>query len=291
MGKDTIKGTICVTVTAVSAGILPSMAFIAFDAGITSELLLFSEFAYAALVLWAIAAARRDRLSLDRKQLIQTAGVTFFFFMGAFFLYKAFECMSGSLATVISFTFPAVVVVLEMIAGKRKPSVIRIGAAVISVAGVAAVCGGGEGANLRGVVLASAASLCYAFYTMILDMEEIKKASSIVTTAYIFSGTAVFNFIRCLISGSDIMPQNMTQLGIILFIALICGFLNFYCYLIGIKYIGPGNAALIDAFEPVIACIAGSIILGDTFTMGAVAGCFMVFMSVVLANIPERKKL
>lgn len=290
MGKDTIKGTICVTVTAVSAGILPSMAFIAFDAGITSELLLFSEFAYAALVLWAIAAARRDRLSLDRKQLIQTAGVTFFFFMGAFFLYKAFECMSGSLATVISFTFPAVVVVLEILAGKRKPSVIRIGAAVISVAGVAAVCGGGEGANLRGVVLASAASLCYAFYTMILDMEEIKKASSIVTTAYIFSGTAVFNFIRCLISGSDIMPQNMTQLGIILFIALLCGFLNFYCYLIGIKYIGPGNAALIDAFEPVIACIAGSIILGDTFTMGAVIGCFMVFMSVVLANIPERKQ-
>lgn len=289
MTSDSIKGTLCVTVTAVSAGILPSLAFIAFDRGVTDRLLLYSEFAYAAVILWIIAVIKKEKILLNGKQYAQIGAVTFFFFMGAVFLFRAFEHMSGSLATVISFTFPAVVVVMEMAMGKRKPSAVRIAAAAVSVAGVAAVCGGGGNASLRGVVLASAASLCYAAYTMILDMDEIKNASSVVTTAYIFTGAAVLHFIRCVISGSEVLPQNMSQLGIILSIALICGFLNFYCYLIGIKYIGPGNAALIDAFEPVVACIAGSIILGDTFTAGAVIGCLMIFISVVLANLPEGK--
>ena len=86
----------------------------------------------------------------------------------------------------------------------------------------------------------------------------------------------------------DLMSLALQILRTLL--SLICVFLAIVFYAIGVRLIGPGNAALVNTLEPVLACIFGHFIIGDVLTRIMLIGSALVVAAVLITNLPERRK-
>ncbi len=60
--------------------------------------------------------------------------------------------------------------------------------------------------------------------------------------------------------------------------------------ILGQKELQPSTAALIMSLESVFAVIFGCLLLGETMTGWELAGCILVFLAVILSQIPVKKK-
>ena len=99
--------------------------------------------------------------------------------------------------------------------------------------------------------------------------------------------STVFNFFRCLISGKPLFTTGFNQLWLMLVLAVFCAFMAILFFCMGVKLIGPGNAAIINTFEPVLACFFGYTIIGDVLTPNMLIGSALVVLAVFIANLPS----
>ena len=65
-----ILGVICVTITSICYGLVPSFSFIAFGMGVETATLLFDKFLYAAIIMWAYLFIRKVDFKLTRRAAI-----------------------------------------------------------------------------------------------------------------------------------------------------------------------------------------------------------------------------
>ena len=70
---------------------------------------------------------------------------------------------------------------------------------------------------------------------------------------------------------------------------LSCG-VGYTLQIIGQKHVNPVIASLILSLESVFAVISGWIILGETLSPREIVGCVVVFIAIILAQLPDPKK-
>ena len=58
---------------------------------------------------------------------------------------------------------------------------------------------------------------------------------------------------------------------------------------VGQKYAEPTTASIIMSFEAVFAAIAGWIILSEAMTLSQIGGCLLMFLAIVLVQLPSKK--
>ena len=294
--NNRILGAAAVTATSVCYGLVPSFSFIAFGMGVETGTLLFNKFLYAAVIMWAFLLIRKIRVRFSRRAALTMAVACFGYIFMSTTLYISFDYISGSLATIVSFTFPAMIVAIEMITGREPVRAAKILAAVLSFGGLLlivwspdTVSGEGGSRMLVGVFFAFLAAVGYVIYIFGLDAKSVREENSFAVAGYVMSSAAAVNFIRCLISGTPLFATEPRQIGMMLLLSVICVFLAILCYAIGVRLIGPGNAALINTMEPVLACIFGYFLVGDQLTGRMMIGAALVVSAVLLTNLPERK--
>ncbi|MBP3383908.1 MAG: EamA family transporter [Firmicutes bacterium] len=285
-------GTLCIIGTTICYGLVPALSFMAYETGVVTETLLFDKFLYAAILMWAYILIRRIPFKLNKAAAKTMAAVMFSYIGIATTLYLSFDYISGSLATIISFTFPAMVLAVEMIRGREAVRAKKIIAVALSLAGLCLIVWApGMEVKIIGVVFALACAGCYTVYTISLSSENLKDMNSLVTAGYVLLASAVFNFFRCLISGQPLFTTGGEQLKFMILLAVVCAFAAILLFCLGVKLIGASNASIINTFEPVCACIFGYLLVGDLITTGMIIGGGLVVLAVLLANLPERKTL
>ena len=295
--NNRILGGIAVTITSVCYGLVPSFSFMAFGMGVETGTLLFNKFLYAAVIMWAFLLIRKIKVRFSRKAALTMAVTCFGYIFMSTTLYISFDYISGSLATIVSFTFPAMIVAIEMITGREPVRAAKILAAVLSFGGLLlivwspeTVAGGAGYRMLIGVFFAFLAAVGYVIYLFGLDAKSVREENSFAVAGYVMSSAAVVNFIRCLVSDKPLFATEPNQIVMMLLLSVICVFVAILCYAIGVRLIGPGNAALINTMEPVLACIFGYFLVGDQLTGRMMIGAALVVSAVLLTNLPDRKK-
>lgn len=284
-------GTLCIIGTTICYGLVPALSFMAYETGVVTETLLFDKFLYAAILMGAYILIRRIPFKLNKAAAKTMAAVMISYIGIATTLYLSFDYISGSLATIISFTFPAMVLAVEMIRGREAVRAKKIIAVALSLAGLCLIVWApGMEVKIIGVVFALACAGCYTVYTISLSSENLKDMNSLVTAGYVLLASAVFNFFRCLISGQPLFTTGGEQLKFMILLAVVCAFAAILLFCLGVKLIGASNASIINTFEPVCACIFGYLLVGDLITTGMIIGGGLVVLAVLLANLPERKK-
>lgn len=284
-------GTLCIVGTTVCYGLVPALSFMAYETGVITETLLFDKFLYAAVLMWAYILFRRIPFRLSKAAAKTMAAVMISYIGIATTLYLSFDYISGSLATIISFTFPAMVLAVEMFRGREAVRAKKIIAVALSLAGLCLIVWApGMEVKILGVVFALACAGCYTVYTISLSSENLKDMNSLVTAGYVLLASAVFNFFRCLISGQPLFTTGGEQLKFMILLAVVCAFAAILLFCLGVKLIGASNASIINTFEPVCACIFGYLLVGDLITTGMIIGGSLVVLAVLLANLPEHKK-
>lgn len=284
-------GTLCIIGTTICYGLVPALSFKAYETGIVTETLLFNKFLYAAILMWAYIFIRRIPFKLDKAAAKTMIAIMISYIGIATTLYFSFDYISGSLATIISFTFPAMVLAVEMIRGREAVRAKKILAVIMSLIGlVCIVWAPGLQIKVLGVIFALACAGCYTVYTISLSSETLKNTHSLVTAGYVLLASAIFNFFRCFISGEPMFSSNGVQFGYMLLLAVVCAFAAILLFCMGVKLIGASNASIINTFEPVCACVFGYLLVGDVITIGMVIGGGLVVLAVLLANLPDRKE-
>lgn len=284
-----LLGALCVTITSICYGLVPSFSFISFGLGVETETLLFNKFLYAAIITWAFLLVRRIRFKLSRRAAL-TMIVTCAGYIGmSTTLYISFDYISGSLATIVSFTFPAMIVAIEMITGREPVRAARIFAVLLSFGGLCLIVWAPDmKVNIIGVFFAFLAAVGYVIYIFGLSAESIKKENSFAVAGYVMTSAAAVNFIRCAVSGKPLFAVEPAQFGMMILLSVVCVFLAIMFYAIGVRLIGPGNAALLNTLEPVLACIFGHFLVGDVLTGAMMIGAFLVVAAVLIVNLPEK---
>ena len=182
MTNTKLIGSLCIIGTTICYGLVPALSFMAYDTGIVTETLLFDKFLYAAILMWAYIFIKKIPFKLNK-----AAAKTMIFIMISYIgiattLYFSFDYISGSLATIISFTFPAMVLAVEMIRGKEAVRAKKIIAVFMSLAGlICIVWAPGMEVNIIGVIFALACAVCYTVYIINLGSDNLKDTNSLVT--------------------------------------------------------------------------------------------------------------
>lgn len=297
-----LYGVLAVTVTSVCYGLVPSFSFIAFSLGVETETLLFNKFLYAAIIMWAFLLMRHIRVKFSRQaarnMVVTCAGYIFMSTM----LYLSFDYISGSLATIVSFTFPAMIVAIEMITRREPVQLVKIIAVLLSFGGLVFIvwspdvlqapedaASNAAGGTLLGIFFAFLSAVGYVIYLFGLGSASVKKENSFAVAGYVMSSAAAVNFIRCLASGKPLFATQPAQIGMMVLLSVVCVFLAIVFYAIGVKLIGPGNAALVNTLEPVLACIFGFFLVGDQLTGRMLIGAALVIIAVLITNLPQKQ--
>lgn len=290
MDKGKTIGILCILGTTICYGLVPSLSFLSFAQGVETETLLFDKFLYATIAIWAYLLIKRVDVKLSKPAAKIMVIVAVSYIGIATTLYLSFNYISGSLATIISFTFPVMVLIIEMIRGTEKVRATKIIAVIISMGGMLLIVyGPGLSPNIIGILFALGTAACYTVYILGLASKPLKDSNSIVVAGYVLLASAVFNFARCLISGKPLFTTGMHQLALMLALALICAFAAILLYCIGVKLIGSVRASIINTFEPVVACVFGYLLIGDDITMNMIIGAVLIMAAVLITNMPSKK--
>ncbi len=252
-------------------------------------------FTFILMLLWA-SVFRRDVLVTKKRCIKYFIGSGAVGMVGSSILYfYSISMTSLSVAAVLMYTAPIIVVVLSIFVFREHLTWLRSLCCVASFLGAALVSGimsGIGNVSVPGILFGCGAGLSYALYSVFSSLALSRGAKPLSVTVYSFGFAALavlpFGNIAALAGKIAADPS-------ILFIALAQALMSclapYVLYTIGLKFTSASNASIMSTVELVAATVIGLICFGETVSIPAMLGMVLVIGSVVMLNIklPERK--
>jgi len=278
------KGILFIILSAISFGIMPILAKLSYRGGANTYTTLFLRFFFAAIMLLYYLKAKGISLKLARKQLffVLIIGV-FGFTLSSVSLFMSYNYISIGMATMIVYTYPAIVTLFSYLFYSEKIYPRKIMSLIISTVGIFILIDRGSASfNLKGIILAGIAALMYSVYVLGASHKEFRVINSYVLTFYISCASAVMMFIAAITTRNFNMHISFYALVAILLLALISTVVALMAFLEGVRIIGPSKASIFSTIEPIVALILGIIILGEPISARNIIGSIMIVISVVI---------
>ncbi len=242
---------------------------------------------YWSIVLFRAARSRQENSAsgspLPRFRLIALGTLFAGEAVAAFF---GLERLPAATFSVLFYTYPAMVAILEAVMGERL-SRLAWGALAATLVGIALTApdfsAGLSGGNLPGVLLALADGFMVAIYFLISSRLMRDHHDMILTSALTVSGA----FGVMLISGALLgiqLPQGDSW-PLLVALALICTVMPVFGLNAGIRALGSTRSAILATFEPVLTALLALIFLGELLQPIQWLGGLIIIASVILLQL------
>ena len=261
------------------------MGRLAHDAGAPLATLLTVRFALAAAVLWMLAARRGvARVAVRRDALVALAlGGVYAAQTGLTFASLA--RIDVSLTELLTFAYPALVVLGAVALRHEAPSRRRLVALALSMSGVALVlAGAGAGAlDPLGTAAALGAATLYASYVLAVGRVGGRLPAP-TFVALVASGAALAFALGGAATGT---LHAMSAAGWGWAVALVLGstVLAMSAFIGGVARLGAGRASILATLEPPIACVLAFLVFGDRLTPLQLAGGALVLSAALVLQL------
>jgi len=280
-------GLLLVGLAAIGFGLRAPFARLAFAAGLTPEAASALTIVPTALVCLPFVIRRYDPGDRAALRLASWAVLTgVLVAIGNVAYMRALDGLPVATATLIYFSYPLFVIGLGWLTGDLVLRPRTILAAVLILAGCAAVLSPDElrGLDSKLVALCFAAPLSYALLVLLLARKLIG-LSLPVRIGLITLGASVVLVPAALLGslGSAPVPGADLWLGA-LGLVVVCGFVPQLATTVGIPLAGADRAAIAGAIELVVALLAGWVLLGEAATGGQVIGALLIGSAVLLSR-------
>lgn len=232
------------------------------------------------------------------KKLLKIKGKDIWCFVGTgicsiiFFNYCYFSCItmtSLSVAAILLYTAPAIVMILSFFLFKEKFTIKKIVALVMTFVGcvlVTGVVGSAEALSGKGIFVGLGAGLGYALYSIFSRYALEKGYHSLTITFYTFfivaGGTLVISDYR------QIMQVVTSRAGngvAAITFGIVCTVLPYLLYTLGLKSVENGRASIIASIEPVTASVLGVLIYHEQISGGGIVGIILVLAALIICNM------
>lgn len=213
-----------------------------------------------------------------------------------FFNYCYFKTMtltSLSVAAVLLYTAPALVMLMSAFLFKEKLNLKKILALCLAFLGCSFVSGivGGAGAlSAKGILFGLGAGFGYALYSIFGRYALERGYTSLTISFYTFLCSSVCTFFLADQGKiANALSGNISVLFKTIILVLIVTLLPYLSYTRGLKGLENGTASVLASVEPVVATLVGVIIYKEALNVWNVTGICLVLGSIVLINVNLKK--
>jgi drug/metabolite transporter (DMT)-like permease len=284
------QGVVLCLLAAAGFGAMAIFAKLAYRAGFDATSLLLVRFILAAAILWAVVAIRRPARPTLRTVLTATALGAVGYAVQAATFFLALERIDASLASLLLYVYPALVLVGAILLGRERATRRRVIALTLASAGTVLVLAGGASGALdpTGVALALGAAVSYTGYILFAD-RTVGTADPVLLVALIMTSAAVVVGLFDLATGgphlAHIAPSGWASVA---GVAIVSTVLPVIAFLLGMQRIGPATASIVSTVEPVITVALAMVVFGEQLAPVQVLGGAAVLSAVALVNLRRR---
>lgn len=212
-----------------------------------------------------------------------------------FFNYCYFTCIamvSVSVAAVLLYTAPMMVMVMSIILFKEKFTAKKGIVVFMTFAGCVLVTGlsSGNSIGMAGIMVGLGAGFGYALYS-IFSTYALRKYHSITITFYTFVLAAIGTL--PLSNAAELVPMLSNPSVILNGIGLgvfACMF-PYLLYTRGLTGVVASHASVMATVEPVVATIIGVMVFHEAMTVSKVSGIILILAGIVVLNVNQPKPL
>lgn len=213
------------------------------------------------------------------------ASITFFNFC----YFKAVMLTSLSVAAVLLYTAPAIVMVLSFILFREKFTGRKCIAIVMTFVGCVLVTGVFKGSQVitaQGILYGLGAGLGYALYSIFSRYALEKGYHSLTITCYTFIVSAVVTFFFADYGKVfQVVCSSPFYVFIALALGICCTVAPYLLYTLGLTRIDNSTASIIASIEPVTATVIGIVIYHESIDLFEIIGIILVIGAMVICNI------
>jgi drug/metabolite transporter (DMT)-like permease len=271
--------------SALGFGLLPIFALLAYRGGINVVTLLAVRFVLSGLVLLAYLLARGRRvLAQVRPALPGLLGLGIGYTLQSGFYFSAVRYITASLASILLYSYPALVCLLALLVERERLSARTLLALAVSLAGVVLVLGCSLGtAQPAGVLLALGAALVYSLYITLAN-RVLREVEPVVAMAVVTLVTSALYVGLGLAAGrlSFIFAASAwLHRGLFIVVSALLAILAFFR---GLGILGSSAASIVSMTEPLFTIGFSILLFGDRLGWQQIAGGALVLGGTVLVT-------
>ena len=271
--------------SATAFGTLGILAKLAYASGLGTEQTLAVRFLLAAIAMFVLAIVLgQNPLRLERRHLMALLALGAIVYTAQSLTYFiALRSLPASLAVLIAYIYPSLVVVAGWLFLRRSVSYWHGLALAASLAGVALLVGGAHFQLTWALVFAMASPTIYTAYILIGE-RVMSSVPALAASSVIFTGAAFAFCVLAAINHQLAPPSNPSGLAVGVALALVPTMVAISLFLAGLPRIGAARAALLSTWEPVVTVLLAAVILGDRLSIVQAIGGALVIAAVVIVQ-------
>ena len=171
---------------------------------------------------------------------------------------------------------------------KRKPAKSALVSMVLAVAGLYLLSAVGVSRINKGDLLLMGCAVCYAFQIMGVELfgeglDGIRLNCVQVLVTFVLSAVcmAAMETFR--------MADVYAAMGAIAYAGILSTGVAFTLQIVGQKDLEPTAASIIMSMESVVAVVCGALFLKETKNSWEISGCVLMFIALLISQLPEKK--
>ena len=247
-------------------------------------------FATVLLLLYCLIF-NRDALKINIKDIwvfLCTGVISLDFFTYCYF--STIQQTTMSVAAVLLYLSPVVVMLLSAIIFKEKITWKKIAACFLAVLGcllVSGILGSEIAVPGKAILTGILSAIGYGLYSIFGEIALRKgyKPLTITTYTFVIATAGILFFLEPQeIAAAAAKTQTWKFIGMALVISIVVSLLPYLFYTNGLSKVTPSKAAIMASIEPITATIVGALVFGETPDIYGIIGIICVILAIVLLN-------
>lgn len=230
-----------------------------------------------------------ERKFISRQRAVYVQSV--FFFLSAWLYFLAVERINAGLATVLFYTFPAIVALVNVVAFRERLSMRIIIALALSLCGIVLISGllspGETTLDPLGIAFAIGACLSFAIYSVLIQ-KTARVESSFTATFTISLVCLVASLLLFSPELGGLAHVGIREVALASGLAILATILPIVLYIYAIGRIGATKAAIISIIETPSSLLLAWLILGETIDILQGIGALLVVISILVVTVKPR---
>lgn len=178
--------------------------------------------------------------------------------------------------------------VFSLFIGKRLNAFIIIGI-VLSLVGLYLLCIKNDLTIESGDIYIFLCAIAFSFHILVISV-FVEKVDGLLLSCGQFFSASFFAFFFMWFFGNPSLETIKLAMPAILYVGIMSNGIAYTLQVIGQRGINPTIATLILSLESVMAVVFGMLFLNESLTNKELIGCILMFIAVIIAQLPTRKQ-
>ena len=286
-------GALFIVFASACFAMVPFIAKSTYDEGANALGMLSSRFAMSAILMIVLRLIFVRNTPWPRRQLLPDllslgfVGLT----ICALAYFTAIRDIDTSLAIVIFYCNPVMVVLTSWLIYKKKPTKSIVYALIFTMVGVCITTGGIGSGSTRAIVLVLISSLAYVFYALGCS-RSLKHTDMFTGVTFVNIGAALgFNLVAFVspVGLHADYPDTTKGWLIIVALAIVGTVFPTTTFFMGLTRIGTNMTSIFTTSEPVFGIAMGVLVLNEQLSLNSMIGATFVIGALLMLSVVESR--